>query len=408
MATYSIARARKGAALGFLIVLGGLTAFDSIAIDMYLPAFTAIEQDLALPAGSMPVSLSVFLIGLAIGQAICGPVADSLGRRTPLLAGIILFGAASCLVAVSSNITMLMVGRFFQGIGGATGLVIPRAIVSDIYDAKRAPGIFTFLVQVQSISPILAPILGGAVLSALGWRAIFWILVLCAGAALAIAHPVIPETQPFKARTQLTLSNVFKNYWGLLKSRRYLGMVLANGLIMGTLFGYISVSSFIFMSYFKLSSSMYSVLFAVFSIGMIAVGQLNMFLLTKMPLKRNLAMGFAVHLLFLCLCVATLLAGCDKLWLVCGLLFLAMSSLSFLFGGLTSEAMFSISRGKSGSAAALLGMMQYAFGGAAGIILGMLHNGTLLPPIATFCACSLLACVCWRLSTNLRCAEEGE
>ena len=402
MAIYSIARARKGAALGFLFVLGGLTAFDSIAIDMYLPAFNAIEHDLALASGTMPISLSIFLIGLAIGQAICGSVADSLGRRTPLLLGIILFGAASCLIALSSNITMFMIGRFFQGIGGAAGLVIPRAIVSDVYDAKRAPRVFTFLVQVQSISPILAPILGGLMLSLLGWRSIFWILAVCAGMALAIVYPVLPETQSVKARTRLTVVNIFKNYFKLLKNARYVGMIFANGLIMGTLFGYIGVSAFIFMTYFNLSSSTYSIIFAAFSIGMILFGQLNMYLLSRMQLQRNLRMGFFIHLFFLCSSAGALLAGHESLLIVCGLLFLAVSSLSFLFGGLTSDAMFSVPRSNAGSAAALLGMMQYAVGGGAGIVIGILHDGTLLTPVLVLLACSSFAFFCWRLTTNLR------
>ena len=402
MTTYSIAARGPKAAFGLLILLGALTAFDSIAIDMYLPAFGAMEADLALSAGMMPMSLSVFLMGLAIGQIISGPVADSHGRRLPLLAGIVLFGAASCLVALSSNVAMLMIGRLFQGIGGATGLVVPRAIVSDLYDAKEAPRIYTFLGQVQSISPILAPILGGLVLNFWNWRGIFWVLLACAILAFIVAIPSVPETQPVKARTRLTFSNVLKNYWEILKQPRYLGMVFANGLIMGTLFGYISVSSFIFMSYFQLSASTYSLIFAVYSIGMILVGQLNMYLLNRMDIRRNLGMGFIIHLAFLGLLAAALLAGFESLEIVCGLLFLAMSSLSFLFGGLTSETMFSVAQGKSGSAAALLGMLQSALGGGAGIVLGILHDGTLLTPIAALCCCSVLACVCWRMASGLR------
>ena len=402
MTTYSIAGSRKGMALGLLALLGTLTAFDSIAIDMYLPAFNAIEADLGLRAGAVPASLSVFLIGLALGQALTGPLADSLGRRTPLLAGIILFGAASCLVALSSNMTMLMLGRFFQGIGGATGLVIPRAIVSDIYEAGQATKIFTFLIQVQSISPILAPIIGGAVLTFWGWRAIFWILVAFAVAAFCFTQPIVPATQPAHARTRLTLGNVVSNYWSLLKSRRYLGMVVASGLIMGTMFGYISASSFIFMTYFQQSPSAYSIIFAIYSIGMIAVGQLNMYLCTRMQLRRNLAFGFTIHVAFLVLLLLAVLLGFVSFEIISALLFLAIASLSFLFGGLTSETMYSVSSRKAGSASALLGVVQYAIGGGAGIVLGLIHNGGLLPPVALLCFCSVAAALCWRASSGLK------
>ena len=396
-----MARSGKGAALGLLALLGALTAFDSISIDMYLPAFTAIEADLHLPSGTMPMSLSVFLIGLAVGQAISGPVADSLGRRLPLLAGIILFSAASCLVAVSSNMTMLMIGRFFQGLGGATGLVIPRAIVSDLYEAKQATKIFTFLIQVQSISPILAPLLGGILLNFMGWRAIFWVLAGLGLIAFCFAQPCVPETQPVQSRTRLTFSAILTSYWELLKNRRYRGMALAGGLIMGTLFGYISVSSFMFMTYFSLSPSAYSFIFAAVSIGMIVVGQVNMYLCTRMDVRRNLCLGFVIHLFFLALLLAAVLFGFDSLEVVCGLLLLAISSLSLLFGGLTSETMYSVSPGKAGAASALFGVVQYAFGGGAGIILGVIHNNTLLPPIVLLCGCSVLALLCWGLSSGL-------
>lgn len=402
MKTKGMAGAGKGAAPGLLLLLGALTAFDSIAIDMYLPAFNAIESDLELAAGMMPMSLSVFLIGLAAGQAISGPIADSHGRRLPLLAGIALFGAASCFVALSSNIAMLLVGRFFQGLGGAAGLVVPRAIVSDLYDAKQAPGIFTFLSQVQSISPILAPILGGLVLRFWDWRAIFWVLTGCSILALALASPGVPETQPVEARTRLTFINTLKNFWGIFKGRRYLGMALASGLIMGTLFGYISVASFIFMSHFKLSPSVFSLVFAAFSFGMILVGQLNLYLLSRMDVRRNLGMGFTIHLAFLGALAAGLICGVERLEIVCGLLFCAISSLSFLFGGLTSETMFSAGPGKAGSAAALLGMTQCALGGGSGIVLSLLHDGTLLTPIIALFGYSAVACLCWKAAGKLR------
>ncbi|UQZ88913.1 Bcr/CflA family drug resistance efflux transporter [Deltaproteobacteria bacterium Smac51] len=401
MSSISLSSTKKAAGVGLLVLLGALTAFDSVAIDMYLPAFKTIEGDLGLGQGMMQMSLSVFLLGLAVGQGLSGPLVDSLGRRAPLLAGIVIFGVASAVVAMSVNFPMLMVGRFAQGLGGAAGLVIPRAIVSDLYEAKDATKIFTFLIQVQSISPIAAPLLGGLLLNYWGWESIFWILVVFAALALAAAVVIIPETHPASERTNLTLKNVMLNYWSILKNRRYLGMSLSAGLIMGTLFGYISASSFIFMTYFSLSAANYSFIFAANSIGMIIMGQLNFYLCTKMSSRRNLALGFMVHLFFMILLMAAVLIGLDSLKVVGGLMFVAMSSLSLIFGGITAESMYSVEHSRAGSASALLGVLQYAIGGAAGIVLGVFHDGTLIPIMVILCVCSAMAMISWILAGRL-------
>jgi len=398
MTSITISNTRKAAGLGLLVVLGALTAFDSIAIDMYLPAFKAMEADLNLAPGAMQMSLSVFLIGLAAGQAVSGPLVDSLGRRGPLLVGIVLFGAASALVALSTNIQMLMIGRFVQGLGGAAGLVIPRAIVSDLYEAREATRIFTLLIQIQSISPIAAPLLGGLVLGLWGWSSIFWILVIFAGLALAATALVVPETLPPAERARLTVPNVLRNYWTVLKNKRFLGMSLSAGLVMGTLFGYISASSFVFMTYFGLSASNYSIIFAVNSVGMILAGQLNFFLCARMSARRNLALGFTTHLVFTVALLGAVLAGFDSLPVVLVLLFLSTSSLCLIFGGITAESMYSVEHSRAGSASALLGVLQYAIGGGAGMVIGLIHNGSLIPLTVVMTVCSTLSVFFWALA----------
>ncbi len=398
MSSITLSNTKNAVGLGLLVLLGALTAFDSVAIDMYLPAFAAMEDDLNLKAGAMQMSLSVFLMGLAAGQAVSGPLVDSLGRRGPLLAGIVLFGAASALVALSTNIYMLMIGRFVQGLGGAAGLVIPRAIVSDLYEARQAAGIYTFLIQIQSISPIVAPLLGGVLLGLGGWTSIFWILVILAGLALMASLAVIPETLPPEKRAGLTVASVLGNYREVLKSRRFLGMSLSAGLVMGTLFGYISASAFIFMGYFGLSATNYSFIFALNSVGMILAGQLNLYLCRKMSTRRNLALGYAVHLFLMSALLVSVLIGLNSLVVVGSLLFLATSSLCLIFGGITAESMYSVEHSRAGSASAMLGVMQYAIGGGSGLLLGLLHNGTLTPVMIVLTICSTLAALSWYLA----------
>lgn len=149
----AVSTERTGAGVGLLVLLGILTAFDSMSIDMYLPAFTTIQDSLGFASGTMQVSLSVFLLGLAVGQSVSGPLVDGYGRRIPLLVGIAIFGLAFAMVALADGSGIFLAGRFLQGLGGAAGLVIPRAIVSDLYDSAEATKIFTLLIQIQLISP---------------------------------------------------------------------------------------------------------------------------------------------------------------------------------------------------------------------------------------------------------------
>ena len=399
---------KAGAGIGLLLLLGALTAFDSMSIDMYLPAFTAIQEDLGLAGGVVQMSLSVFLFGLAVGQAVSGPLVDAYGRKMPLLAGIVLFGAASALVALSPGGEMFLAGRFLQGLGGAAGLVIPRAIVGDLYEAGDATKIFALLVQVQSISPIVAPVLGGLLLSALGWTSIFWMLVIFAALTAVASVWRVPETHPHSLRTPLTPRNVIASYWSLFSNRRYLGMTVSMGFVMATLFGYIGGSSFVFMTHFGLGATAYSLVFSAVSVGMIIAGQLNFVLVERMGLRRFLAMGFAVHLAFITLFLVCVHAGMATLWPATVLLFLAMASLGLLFGGLTSESMFSADPKIMGTASALLGVVQYVFGAAAGLVLGLVHDGTLGPYSLLLFVCSLLACVFWAASAKIPVWREAE
>ncbi len=392
---------------GFLVILGALTAFDSMSIDMYLPAFSAIGANLGLELGTLQMSLSLFLLGLAVGQAVSGPLVDSYGRKTPLLVGIALFGAASAMVAMATGSWTLLAGRFLQGLGGATGLVIPRAIVGDIFKEGEATKIFTLLIQIQSICPIVAPVLGGVLLDAWGWRSVFWIVVVFVVLALAATVWRVPETHPPERRIAMTFTNVVSSYGSLFGNRRYLGMTFSMGFVMATLFGYISGSSYVFMTYYGLSARTYSIIFAAVSVGMILAGQLNFVMVKRMGLRRFLGLGFAIHLFFIVAFAVAVFLGGATVWTAIVLLFLALSTLGFLFGGLTSESMFSASDEVMGTASALLGVVQYACGAAAGMVLSLFASGGLVPYACLLFVCSALAYACWRVSVDLPGARDA-
>ena len=378
-----------------MLLLGALTAVDSMGIDMYLPAFSAIQSALNTNAAMLQISLSIFLIGIAIGQAVAGPLLDSFGRKRPLLIGVLLFAGASAMVALAPGTGLFLAGRFIQGLGCAAGLVIPRAIVSDLCDIKQSTRIYSILMQIMSVAPIAAPPLGGVLLLFFGWKAIFWILAAIGLVLAAVSFARLPETLPKESRTVFSFMGALKTYLHLFKSRRYLNVTLSASLLMATLFAYISGSPFLFMEYYGLSAGAYSILFAVNALGMILFGQLQIFLYTRMDPYRLLLLGFMLHLLFIGLIGASVAADFHNITLMAALLFFAMSCTSLIFGGITAEIMFSVPHTQRGSASALLGVLQYTFGGLAGVLLGFLHDGTPWPFALILGCCSLLSVVMW-------------
>lgn len=396
---------RAAIGMGLLVLLGAITAFDSLGIDMYTPAFTAMETSLSLSTGSMSLTLSVFLLGLAIGQGIYGPLSDGIGRRKPLLVGILIFGVASVIVAASINMSMLLLGRFLQGIGGAAGLAIPRAIVSDLCEEKDAARLFTILMQVQSVTPIIAPLMGSFVLAFCGWKGIFIFLAGISLLLFGLAVFRIPETLHSSMQSGFSLFSVMRTFARLVKNRRYFLMTLANWAIMGTLLSYISISPFIFVTYFHFSPTTYSFIFSSFAIGMILVGQINVWLCTRLDVKRNLILGFSLHLLFMGVLLCVELCGINNLWIFGILLFFGISCLGFLFGGLAVEAIYSVKHNDAGTASALLGVVQYAGGGVAGMVFSFIHDETLLAPAGLLFFCSVLAFLCWLAGSRAKRTE---
>ncbi|MBB3808806.1 multidrug effflux MFS transporter [Pseudochelatococcus contaminans] len=380
--------------LPLVIILGVVTAFDAMAIDMYLPAFGDIGRSLNTDAGTLQTSLSVFLIGLAVGQFFYGPLTDRFGRRAPLVAGIVLFIAASVLIAVAQDMTTFMIGRVLQGLGGAAGLVIPRAIVADLYEPRESAKVFSMLMQVMMVAPIAAPPIGGLLLGAFGWRSIFWVLAGIGVLAVFATMRVVPEPLPPAARSKSGIISALMASTRVLRLGRFSAFALSGAFTLAGMFVYIGSSAFIFVDYFGLTPTVYSFIFAAIAIGEILFGYVNIRLLNRWRERQILPIGLAIHAGFVALLVAALLAGFDSLIIVVLLLFLSLVSLSLIFGNVTALVMES-APGNSGSASSLYGVLQYVFAGAVGGLLGLVHNGTLIPPAAVMLVCAIGAMIAW-------------
>lgn len=357
---------RRPVTVSLILLLGLITAFDAMAIDIYLPAFPALAEHFSVPAARVQITLGTFLLGLAIGQALFGPLLDRFGRRRPLLGGIALFTAGSALAALSTSLEMLVVARFIQALGAAAALVAPRAMVSDLCDERASARIYSILMQVVAIVPLLAPLLGSFILARLGWQAIFWSLAIAALLALGLSLVFLKETLPPGLRTGTGLRRSFIAYGELLRHRGYLRDCLVGGMTMAALFAYISGSPFAVAAAYGVSPATYSLLFAAGGLTMILAAQANILVLRWLSVRTVVRAALVALLAASLLLLAAGWAGAG-LPVYAGLLGVAIASLSLLFGNNAAEVMAHMPD-KAGSASALLGVVQYACGAVAGAL----------------------------------------
>jgi DHA1 family bicyclomycin/chloramphenicol resistance-like MFS transporter len=370
------------------VLLGILTAFGPLSIDMYLPGLPAIGREFGADTGATQLTLSLFFIGLAVGQAFYGPLSDRLGRHRPLLVGCALYALASFGCALATSVEQLIVLRFVQALGGCAGLVLPRSVVRDLFDEHEAARIFSLLMLVMGLAPITAPLIGGQLLAVASWRAIFWLLggfgLLC----LALVMWGLPETLPDRRRMRIGLRQTLAVYGRLLSDRPFMSYALAGGLPMAGMFAYISGSPFVFIERYGVAPTQYGWLFGLNALGLILASQLNRWLLSRYRGGAILAGALALHAaagLALALVAALELGGLVGLL---GPLFLVVASLGLVQPNATAAAM-ARSGPTAGSASAVLGVLQFTVGAGAGALVGALHDGTAMPMAGIIAACGV-------------------
>lgn len=392
-ATLSPGSAPSAEAAGrrLVVVLGALTALGPLAIDMYLPALPWIARDLGVDLGVVQLTLSVFMIGLSVGQAFLGPVVDRWGRRGPLLVGMAIFVGAAIGSACARSLPTLLAWRLLMALGGSASMIIPRAVVRDLFDEKESARMYSLLMLILGVSPILAPTLGGQLLAYTGWRGIFWLLaVVGLGCGVAVAS-WLPESLPVASRSRGGVGLAVRTYGRLLADRRFLAAALAAGFSLGGIFAYLSASSFVFIELFHLSAQQYAYVFGFNAVGLIAASQVNRALLNRYTARQVLSVAFAVNAVVGLGLAVVGVTGWGGLAGLVGLLFLSMSAAGVIFPNIAALAMAPFGE-VAGSASALLGTLQFGIGAAAGAGVGLLHNGTSLPMCAGVAACT---CTAW-------------
>lgn len=373
-----------------IVLLSLLTALDSMAIDMYLPSMPDMAVVFNTDAGRVQLTLAIFLAGLAIGQALYGPLLDRYGRRTPVLAGMALFSAASFGAAAVTSVEMLLIMRFFQALGASAGLVSPRAIVSDRYSDGEAAKIFTILMQVMMLAPVLAPVVGGYVLGLGDWRLIFMTLGVLGTAGFFWCATSLPDSLPVAKRTPLHPRSILRAYGAVLKNRSYMLYTVASGVALGSLFNYIATSSFIFTHFYALSPQAFSYIFALNALASIVGGFFSMWLLNLgMSARAVTILGLGLHATMgLLLAVVLVKHGVTAVGFTV-ILAVAMGSLGLIYGNIMALVMQNAGS-SAGVAAAVMGALQYLISSLIGYLISLFPQGPLSLAVSIL-LCGLLA-----------------
>jgi DHA1 family bicyclomycin/chloramphenicol resistance-like MFS transporter len=376
------------------LILSALVAFAPMSIDMYLPALPALERYFATDTASVQHTLASFFVGLAIGQLFYGPIADRYGRKPPLYFGLTLYVAASAGCALAPGIVSLIGLRFLQAVSGCAGMVVARAVVRDLYDHQESARVYSILLMVMGIAPVVAPLAGGYLLTWFGWRSIFCVLALFGIACLFAVKFGLPETIP-KGLARVPLSSALVNYASLLADRRYLGYALSGGFGQAGMFAYISGSPFVFIDLYGVPAHAYGWLFGLNAAGIIAFTQANRLLLLRYDADRVLGIANLVNFLLCLVLLAMALTNTAGLIGILVPLFFIVSLRGLTFPNASAGAMAPFPE-KAGSASALLGSVQFAIAAIASAAVGILHDGTAVPMAAVITVCGLLAFVSYR------------
>ncbi|WP_369213520.1 Bcr/CflA family multidrug efflux MFS transporter [Streptomyces flavofungini] len=389
------ARRRTGALV--TLVLGGLTAVPPLSMDMYLPALPEVTDALHSPAATVQLTLTACLLGMALGQLVVGPMSDKWGRRRPLLIGLLVYILATAICAFAPTAELLIGFRLLQGLAGAAGIVIARAIVRDLYDGVEMARFFSTLMLISGVAPVVAPLIGGQVLRFTDWRGIFVVLTGVGIALTLLVWRVLPETLAPERRHGGGTVEALRTMRSLLADRVFTGYMIAGGFAFAALFAYISASPFVIQEIYGASPQTFSLLFGVNSVGLIVVGQINgKVLVGRVSLNRVLAFGLttiAVAAAALLL-MTTGVFGEPGLFPVAAGLFVLMSAMGLAMPNTQSLALVRTPHA-AGSASALLGTSSFLVGAVASPLVGIAGEDTAVPMAVVQLVCALAAIACF-------------
>jgi DHA1 family bicyclomycin/chloramphenicol resistance-like MFS transporter len=373
-----------------LLILGALSAFGPLSIDMYLPALPGLARDLGDAPSAVQVTLTTCLAGLAAGQILAGPVSDAGGRRPVALAGLLTFTLASAACAAAPSVPVLAALRLLQGLGGAAAIVVARAVVRDRHSGVAAARYFAVLTLVNGLAPVLAPIVGGQLLRVTSWRGVFVVLSGLGVVLLAAAAAWLRETLPPVRRRTGGLRDTLATFARLSRDRRFTGYALALALGFAAMFAYISGSPFVLQDIYGASPQQFSAVFAANSLGIMAAGRVSAGLVGRHPPQRLLLAGLALNVAGGLALLAVVAAGVGGIVAVLIPLFAVASSIGLILPNATALAL-ELHPEAAGSASGAIGVAQFAVAAALAPLVGLGGAHTALPMALVIAGCGVAA-----------------
>ncbi len=377
-------------------VIGLLIAVGAFAIDMYIPGFAAIAAELHTDQGTVQLSMTSFFIALAVGQVLWGPLSDAVGRRRPIFAGLALFAAASAAAAAAPTIGWLIAARFVQGLGAAGATVVPLAVIRDEHTGPDAARLLSLAMLSLSISPILAPVLGGLIVQYVSWRLIFGVLIAISLAVGLMAWRQLPETHPPAARVSARPLAILLTYGRLLRNRRFMAPVLIAACAQAVLFLFISGSPFVIVTLHGVAPTRFGLLFALHAMALIGISQANAPMMRYFGAKRLIG-GAALTASVAGVALAGLVAaGMQPLWPFVLLTLTMFTCLGLILGPAFLTAMEQFGA-IAGAAAAIGTGVEFTCSSAATAAMGVLADGSArpMPVLMALASCGALGCWVW-------------
>lgn len=376
--------------IALILILGSLTALGPFSIDMYLPGFTAIATDLHTTVNKVSLSLSSYFIGISAGQLLYGPLLDRFGRKKPLYIGLVVYILASLGCALTTNIDAFILLRFVQAVGSCAATVASMAMVRDLFPAKDTPKVFSLLMLVVGLSPMLAPTIGGYVIAAFGWHIIFIILMVMGIGILLASRFGLPHTRNADPTISLKPKPIITNFLNVFTQPQFYTYALSGGVAFSGLFTYVAGSPLLFMDIFKVSGELYGWIFAFMSVSFIGSSQLNSVLLRKYKSEQLVYFGLAlqcvISIIFLVAAINNLLG----LYSTIVMLFLYLGCLGLTNPNTAGLSLAPFSK-NAGSASALLGALQLGLGAMASVLVGILVKDSMVPMVAIMAGSTVTA-----------------
>lgn len=388
---------RAGISTGVLLVLALLSSLAPLGTDLYLSAFPQMVTDLHTSETGVQLSLTAFLLGSGLGQVVFGPLSDRFGRIRPLLVGLVIAVLAGVAAALAPSIQLLVTARLVQGMSAAAGMVIGRAMVTDLAVGQAAARAMSMLMVVGGVAPVVAPVLGSVLAEPIGWRGLLWIVASLSAFALVSAAAGLRETHVGMPARELSAEQRSARRRAL-GSRTYLGNTIAFAFAFATMMAYISASPFLYQGLMGMTHLQYGLAFGANALLLTAVSGVSARLAGRIPAQTQAKLGLAINAVAIVAIMGVVLAGLPASWLIV-LVLIAVGSLGLVFGNLTALALSAV-REASGTGSAWLGLLQFGLAGAVAPLVSLGGEGTALPLAVTMLVATTVANVAFRAANS--------